>query len=67
MTQEICGEVKDAYTVAEVAKLMAYSTRTIIRLFEREPGIIVRENKKRRTIRIPQAVYQRVMRKCTQV
>ena len=56
------AEVKDAYTVAEVAKLMAYSTRSIIRLFEREPGVIIRRGK-RRMLRIPRAVYQRVMRK----
>ena len=55
-------EVKDAYTVAEVAKLMAYSTRTVIRLFELEPGVIIRRGK-RRTLRIPRAVYQRVIRK----
>jgi excisionase family DNA binding protein len=50
------------YTVAEVAQLMGYSRRTIIRLFEREPGVLIRPGK-RRTLRIPRAVFQRVIRK----
>jgi transcriptional regulator GlxA family with amidase domain len=49
-------------TVAEVAQLMGYSRRTIIRLFEREPGVLIRPGK-RRTLRIPRAVFQRVIRK----
>jgi AraC-like DNA-binding protein len=32
-------------TVAEVAQLMGYSRRTIIRLFEREPGVLIRPGK----------------------
>jgi len=62
VTPYTVAEVKDAYTVAEVARLMAYSTRSIIRLFELEPGVIIRRGK-RRTLRIPRAVYQRVIRK----
>jgi len=54
----------DAYTVAEVAKLMGFSARSILRIFEREPGVLIRKGK-RRTIRIPRAVYQRVLRKLT--
>ena len=57
-------EIQVSYTVAEVAKMMAYSTRTIIRLFAEEPGVIVRRGK-RRTIRIPKAVLQRVIRRLT--
>jgi transcriptional regulator GlxA family with amidase domain len=49
-------------TVAEVAQLMGYSPRTIIRLFENEPGVLIRPGK-RRTLRIPRAVFQRVVRK----
>jgi transcriptional regulator GlxA family with amidase domain len=51
----------ESYTVAEVAQLMGYSRRTIIRLFEREPGVLIRPGK-RRTLRIPRAVFQRVIR-----
>jgi transcriptional regulator GlxA family with amidase domain len=53
---------QQAYTVAEVAQLMGYSRRTIIRLFEREPGVLIHRGK-RRTLRIPRAVFQRVIRK----
>jgi transcriptional regulator GlxA family with amidase domain len=55
----------EAYTVREVARLMGFSMRTIVRMFENEPGVLVRANTKRRTIRIPRAVYQRVVRKFT--
>jgi hypothetical protein len=37
----------------------------VLRMFGREPGIIVKRNTKRRTVRIPRAVYQRVVRKFT--
>jgi len=63
---------KPAYSVAEVAALMALSRRTVTRLFEKEPGVIVlarpEEMHKRgyRSIRIPAAVYQRVLRRMTQ-
>ena len=58
-----CMELtQETYTVSQVARMMAYSKRSIIRLFEREPGVIIRKGK-RRTIRIPRLVYQRVLRK----
>jgi transcriptional regulator GlxA family with amidase domain len=52
----------ESLTVAEVGRLLNYSRRTIIRLFENEPGVIIRRGK-RRTLRIPRAVFQRVIRK----
>jgi hypothetical protein len=55
----------EAYTVREVARMTGYSMRTIVRMFENEPGVLVRENSKRRTLRIPRAVYERVVRKLT--
>jgi hypothetical protein len=57
-------EEQVTYTVAEVARLMGYSARSIVRFFENEPGVIIRKGK-RRTLRIPRAVYQRVLRKWT--
>ena len=55
------------YTVAEVAKLLNYSPQFITRLFENEKGVLIveRKAKKRnyRNIRIPRAVYERVIRK----
>ena len=53
----------ESLTVAEVGRLLGYSPRTIIRLFENEPGVLIRPNGKRRTLRIPRAVFQRVVRK----
>ena len=63
---------KPAYTVAEIAAFTGLSRRTVTRLFEAEPGIIVlarpeKMNKRGyRSIRIPAAVYQRVVRRMTQ-
>lgn len=54
----------ETYTVSEVARLLAYSRRTIIRLFEHEPGVIIKQGK-RRTLRIPRAVYHKVVYKLT--
>jgi hypothetical protein len=55
----------EAYSVSEVARLLRYSRRTIVRMFESEPGVIVIKHPegKRRTLRIPRAVYQRVVHK----
>lgn len=58
---------KPASTVAEVAALTGLSRNTVTRLFEKEPGVIVLERPARmhkqryRSIRIPRAVYERVM------
>ena len=56
------------YTVVEAAALMGVSRQTISRLFEHETGVIIigtpeTKNKRQyRTIRIPRAVYHRVIR-----
>jgi predicted DNA-binding transcriptional regulator YafY len=58
---------KEAYTVAEVAALTGFSSRTITRMFEHERGVIILERPERmhkrkyRSIRIPRAVYERVV------
>jgi len=63
---------KLAYTVAEVATLMGFSRQTITALFENEPGVIVRafpekmNKRKYRSLRIPRAVYQRVLERLSQ-
>jgi hypothetical protein len=61
------------YTVAEVAHMLRLSLRTVIRLFEKEPGVIILERKKPgrkrksyRSIRIPRTVYERVCRRTLQ-
>jgi hypothetical protein len=65
------GAEKGAYTVGEVAALTGFSRDTITKLFEREPGVLViarpaEMNKRRyRTIRIPRAVYERVISRLT--
>ena len=60
-------EDKQTYTVKEVGLMMGLSRNTVTRLFEHEPGVIVLERPERmhkrsyRTIRIPHAVYERVV------
>lgn len=60
---------KQAYTVAQVSALMGFSQPTIIKLFEKEPAVLVitrpeKMHKRRyRSIRIPRVVYERVIRK----
>lgn len=62
---------KPAYTVAEVAALTGLSARTVIRQFEHEKGVIILKRPESlhkrgyRSIRIPRAVYERVLRKIT--
>ncbi len=56
---------KAMYSVADVASLTRFSLRTITRLFEDEPGVLILErpgrlHKRRyRSIRIPRHVYER--------
>jgi predicted DNA-binding transcriptional regulator AlpA len=58
-------------TVAEAAALTGFSRDTITRMFQDEPGVLVlarpTTNRKRRyrSIRIPRAVYERVVRRLT--
>ena len=62
---------KPAYTVAEVAALTGFSRWTVTRMFEEEKGVLIMERpesmRKRgyRSIRIPRAVYERVIAKLT--
>ncbi len=44
--------------------MLHFSMRSIVRMFEHEPGILVR-NGERRTFRIPHSVYERVRRRMT--
>lgn len=59
--------MKQTYTVNEVCALMEMSRRSVIRIFEREPGVIEltrpEEMHKRRyrLLRIPRAVLERVI------
>ncbi len=63
-TETTCTERH--YTVTEVAEMWGYSTDTIRRTFENEPGVIAVGKRltvrKRRhiTIRIPESVLRRV-------
>jgi transcriptional regulator GlxA family with amidase domain len=64
-------KIEGPYTAAEVAKLMGFSRPTVTRLFENEPGVIVIKRPEKmhkrsyRSIRIPHAVYERVLRRHT--
>jgi len=67
---------KSIYTINDLAKLHGFSRRTVIRLYEREPGVQLLERpevlfgkrsrdakpgkRRYRTFRVPHAVYQRV-------
>ena len=59
---------KAVLTVAEVAVLTGFCKQTIINRFENEPGVLILERpekmhkRKYRSIRIPRAVYERVLR-----
>jgi transcriptional regulator GlxA family with amidase domain len=57
-------QIEEAYRVHEVAQMMGFSMRTIVRIFEGEAGVLVKPGK-RQTIRIPRAVYRRVLLKMT--
>lgn len=56
------------YTPKEVAKLWAVSEKSVIRVFEKEPGVLVignrvgRLTRRHRTLRIPFSVLERVHR-----
>ena len=60
--------VERHYSVAELAKLWGLSTRTIRRIFENEPGVLLWGNSETRfkrsyvTLRIPETVVLRVHR-----
>lgn len=58
---------KQANTVAEVAALMGLSRQSVTRMFERERGVLIvlrpetLHKRGYRSIRIPRAVYERVI------
>lgn len=62
---------KAVLTVAEVALLTGFSRGTITRMFQHEPGVLVlarpTSNRKRRyrSMRIPRALYERVVNRLT--
>jgi len=62
---------KEAYKVDEVAALTGFSRSTVTRMFEHEQGVLIlgrpeRMHKRRyRSIRIPKAVFERVLRGLT--
>lgn len=61
--------MKSMLTVAEVSELTGLSGQTITRMFEREKGVLVLgrpaslHKRSYRSIRIPRAVYERVLRR----
>jgi len=54
-------------TVPEVAKLTGFSRTTVTRMFEEEPGVLILRRPEKmhkrvyRSIRIPLAVYERML------
>jgi hypothetical protein len=54
------------FSPAELAELWSLSEDTIRRMFEHEPGVVIFENpsrnpgRRRRTLRIPQSIAERV-------
>lgn len=58
---------KPALTVAEVGRLMGLSRQTVTRMFQHERGVLIvgcsekLHKSKYRSIRIPRAVYERVI------
>lgn len=59
------------YSVDEAADLTGLSRQTIIRMFEREAGVIIltrpesMHKRRYRSIRIPRHVFERVIRRMT--
>ena len=57
------------YSAAQLAEQWSLSEDTVRRIFEREPGVLIFENqerissRRRRTLRIPQSVAERVYRR----
>lgn len=60
-------ETKQVFSVDEVAAILGRSRRTIIRMFEKEPGVLVWNEpetvrkRRYRVLRIPRAVLERVI------
>jgi len=57
------------YSIIEISKLWALSQKTVRKIFENEPGVILwgreetRHKRGYRTLRVPETVLQRVHRK----
>jgi hypothetical protein len=65
-TGDLDEQNKGAYTVAEAARILVCSPRTILRWFGNERGVIRLNPKgKRHSIRIPKHVFERVIRRWT--
>ena len=68
-SQSNCSVEESFYTVAEVAEILKVSTDKVTRMFEDEPGVLdlgspEKSHKRRyRVIRIPHAVFNRVIHK----
>ena len=60
-----------AFTIREIAALTGFSRQTITRMFQKEKGVLVIDRpeamhkRKYRSIRIPRAVCDRVLRRFT--
>lgn len=63
------SSIDKPYSVKDVAELTGFSRQTVTRLFQDEPGTLVIESPEEmhkrvyRSIRIPRAVYARVMQR----
>lgn len=61
------SDILKPYSVDEAVALTGFSRRTIIRMFEEERGVLIIERpskgrkRRYRSIRIPRAVYERVI------
>jgi hypothetical protein len=63
------------YSIAQIAEAWGISADTVVRLFEREPGVLIIEPPQRRfsrrrryrTLRIPASVVERVHRRMSMV
>ena len=69
-TSNVAG-IEKHYRYKELKPLTGLSDRSLRRLFEREPGVIVlphrvcRNTRKYETVLIPESVVQRVLRRLT--
>ncbi len=65
------GTPKAALTVAEAAELTGFSVQTVTRMFENERGVLIKSaprslsTRRYRSIRIPRAVFARVIDRIT--
>jgi AraC-like DNA-binding protein len=63
------GNVRTPYTVDEVSALTGFNRTTVTRMFEKEQGVLIlprpetMHKRRYRSLRIPRAVYERVIRR----